>query len=262
MKYTISKLLGLAVALCTMLGMANAQVVATGIVVDKTTNQPVAGAVVTHKSSKKDVVTNDFGEFSVQTKNSKRTFKVSCVGFETEEIAVEDLSQPLFFALTPEIDVLTETVVIGYGKATKDKLTGSINTIRGEVVEQSAITNVLEALQGRVAGMTVDLANGIPGAETTIQVRGLNTLTANTGGCCQNREMTYSEPLVLVDGVPYHSKSVSTLGLGAVGEINPISLLNPADVERIEILKDADATAIYGSRGSNGVILITTKKGI
>lgn len=246
-------------------GISHAQSVIRGQVIDKETNEPLAGANIVIKPAGNGTVSDASGDFSLESKVGDQNVKiaVSYVGYKAQEVTVNDFSKPLVFEMVTGAAELNDVVIVGYGTSTRDKLTGSISTVHGEVIGQAAITNILESLQGRVAGMTIDTQSGIPGAETTIQIRGLNTFTKSNGsGCCMNKELTYAEPLILVDGVPVHSKSVNALGLGAVGDINPLSALNPADVERVEILKDADATAIYGSRGSNGVILITTKKGI
>ncbi|MDR1115785.1 MAG: carboxypeptidase-like regulatory domain-containing protein [Tannerella sp.] len=262
--FSFRRYAGLLVSAVLSVGISHAQSVIRGQVIDKETKEPLAGANIVIKPAGNGTVSDASGDFSLESKSGKNVkLAVSYVGYKVQEVAVNDFSKPLVFEMITETAELNDVVIVGYGTSTRDKLTGSISTVHGEVIGQAAITNILESLQGRVAGMTIDTQSGIPGAETTIQIRGLNTFTKSNGsGCCMNKELTYAEPLILVDGVPIHSKSVNALGLGAVGDINPLSALNPADVERLEILKDADATAIYGSRGSNGVILITTKKGI
>jgi TonB-dependent SusC/RagA subfamily outer membrane receptor len=264
LNFSFGKQIVLLVSILLSIGLSQAQSVIKGQVIDKETGEPLTGAHVIVKSAKNGTASDASGEFSLVGKSNKNVkLLVSHVGYKSQEISIKKYSKPLVFEMEPDQLELDDVVIIGYGTTTRDKLTGSISTVHGEVVEQGAITNVLESLQGRVSGMTVDAQSGIPGAGTTVQIRGLNTFTQSNGsGCCQNKELTYAEPLVLIDGVQIHAKSVNSLGMGAVGDINPLSTLNPSDVERIEILKDADATAIYGSRGSNGVILITTKKGI
>ncbi|MDR0430315.1 MAG: TonB-dependent receptor plug domain-containing protein [Tannerellaceae bacterium] len=259
---TLKKIGLFLIGICICTGGAIAQDKIKGQIVDIKTGEPIMGATVVNISTKKGVVTDEFGEFAIDKDKNTTILSISYLGYKPQEIKVKDTSKPLFLTLDQSISALEEVVVIGYGQSTRDKLTGSITTVTGEVLEQSAISNVLEALQGRVAGMNLIASSGLPGDESEIQIRGKNSMNINVGACCSARPLTKTEPLVLIDGVPFSSESIASLGLGSIGEIDPLSSLNPSDVERIEILKDADATAIYGSRGSNGVILITTKKGI
>ena len=262
MKANIKKTAFLMVGAFLLCIGAFAQTPIKGQIVDKETGEPIVGATIVNKATKKGVVTNELGEFLIQTKDKVTTISISYLGYKPQELLVKDASEVLLLTLDQDISALQEVVVIGYGKSTREKLTSSVTTINGEDLEQAATSNVLESLQGRVAGMYLAVSSGLPGDETTIEVRGKNSMNMKVGGCCSARPLTRTDPLILIDGVPFSSESISALGLGSIGALDPLSSLNPADVERIEVLKDADATAIYGSRGSNGVILITTKKGI
>jgi len=152
----------------------------------------------------------------------------------------------------PKDSTLNEVQIIGYGETTKRKNTGSVSTITAKQIENQPVTNVLSALSGQSPGVFVQTTNGLPGGNINIQIRGKGSITAGTN------------PLYIIDGIPFASKSLidnTALSEGINGAISPLNSINPADIESINILKDADATAIYGSRGANGVVLITTKKG-
>jgi len=148
---------------------------------------------------------------------------------------------------------IDEVQVIGYGQTTRRFNTGSVVSISAKEIEQQPVTNVLSALSGRMPGVFVQTTNGLPGGNINIQIRGTGSIQAGT------------DPLYIIDGVPYDGEAINkgtTISSGSiVGAVSPLNILNPNDIENITVLKDADATAIYGSRGSNGVVLITTKKG-
>lgn len=181
----------------------------------------------------------------------------SYVGFVEQRIAVKDRTV-INIQLQPVENELNEMVVIGYGKTTKKLNTGSAAVISADVIDKQPVANMMEALPGRVAGVLVTQNNGVPGANTQMEIRGKGSLNSGT------------IPLYVIDGVPYSNfngaqppnDNLNAWGIsGANGGTSPFSSLNPADIESITILKDADATAIYGARGANGVVLITTKKG-
>lgn len=241
-------------------GNLNAQSL-QGKIVDKKSGEPIAGALVAFDNG--GVSTNDQGEFSVDPKETKGLLKIAFLGYKPQQVAINEKSKNLVIRLEEDPKALDEVVVIGYGKSSKEKLTGSVSTITSETLAQYPGTNLLEALQGRVAGLTIARSSGLLGSATSINIRGVNTFTSGAGGhtCCVSGDPTNTntEPLVIIDGVPFINQSVSPLDIGSVGAIGPLATLSTTDVERIDILKDADATAIYGSRGANGVILITTK---
>jgi len=157
--------------------------------------------------------------------------------------------------MVPDPARLDEVHIIGYGTTTKRTSTGSQGGITAKEIEIQPTTNVLQALEGRIPGVFVTQTNGLPGAGINVQIRGVNSLTKS------------NRPLYIIDGVPYLSDPINTLSSttsvlpSAEGSTSPMNTINPNDIESLEVLKDADATAIYGSRGANGVVLITTKKG-
>ena len=144
--------------------------------------------------------------------------------------------------LHEDTETLDEVVVIGYGVAKKNDLTGSVTAIKPDEMNKGLVTNVQDMMQGKIAGVNVTSAGGAPGAGATIRIRGGSSLNAS------------NDPLIVIDGLAMDNNGVKGLS-------NPLSMVNPADIESFTVLKDASATAIYGSRGSNGVIIITTKKG-
>lgn len=253
------RFLFLALGLLLSIGL-NAQQV-TGKVVNKTTGLPVAGASIAYGDNS-GTITNAQGEFVIDTKVAGKQVDITSVGYKSQKAK---LSKNLTIQLEEDLQNLSEVVVVGYGKTSKDKLTGSVSTITAETLAQYPGTSLIEVLQGRVAGLTIAKTNGIPGANASINIRGTNTLSGavvdacGSGGCCVTEEAPATEPLIVVDGIPFINQSISPLDIGAVGAIGPLATLSTADIERIDVLKDADATAIYGSRGANGVILITTK---
>jgi TonB-dependent SusC/RagA subfamily outer membrane receptor len=242
----------------------NAQNTIRGKVVSKN-NEPLSGAVVA--TGETAVETNDKGEFVIKsTGANNKTLKVSLLGFEAQEITLDDASAAQNIQLAKSAEKLDDVVIIGYGKSTKRKATGTVSTITRETLEKYPGTSVLEVLQGRVAGLTLTKESGLPGSTASINIRGINTISNAGGGhvCCGGGDptSTNTEPLIVIDGVPFINQSISPLDIGAVGAIGPLASLSTSDIERIDVLKDSDATAIYGSRGANGVILITTKNSL
>lgn len=198
--------------------------------------------------------TQSDGRFSFKTDLVEGKLKVAFLGFKTREVPFNSNSEfPIIVYLDADNNSLEEVQVIGYGQTTKRFNTGSVATISAKEIEQQPVTNVLSALSGRMTGVYVQTTNGLPGGNINIQIRGTGSIQAGT------------EPLYIIDGVPFDSKAEDPTDLLAsnnlAGTINPLNILNANDIENISVLKDADATAIYGSRGSNGVVLITTKKG-
>lgn len=224
-----------------------------GLVTD-TDGHPLAGATIKIKSSGLAVSTNYDGTFSINLTGESDILLVSFVGFKPTEIPINNSTeQPLHIKLLIDESPLNTVQVIGYGTTTKRLSTGSISSINAVEIAKQPVTNVLSALSGRIPGMFIQTTNGLPGGNINIQIRGKGSIQAGT------------DPLYVIDGVPFSSTVVPTFNATAAGSItgviSPLNSLNPADIESISVLKDADATAIYGSRGSNGVVLITTKKG-
>ncbi|OAV69756.1 Outer membrane cobalamin receptor protein, SusC/RagA family [Bacteroidales bacterium Barb4] len=234
-----------------------------GIVVDKKTNAPVIGASVIY--GKAGAITNKKGEFTFNKEEAGAGLEVRFLGYKNQQVGLSELSEDLVIRLEEDQQALDEVVVTGYGKTTRRKQTGNISTITAETLAQYTGSSVLDVLQGRVAGLTIAQSNGLAGSTSSINIRGLNTPSGALGAgcpCCEAGEVANTEPLIIIDGVPFINQSISPLDLGAVGTIGPLATLSTSDIERIDVLKDADATAIYGSRGSNGVVLITTKNNL
>ncbi len=233
-------------------GRLQAQQVLKGKVINAITSEPVAGASVSLESTKQGTVTNADGAFTL-TVPIPDTLVVSHINFITQRIAVNPLHlQPLLVEVEEAGHQQDEVVIIGYGTTSKRFNTGSVSTVTGKIISQQPVTNVLAAIQGRAPGVFVSTQNGLPGGNITVQVRGKNSIDAG------------NNPLYVIDGVPFISVPLNNGKADiefASGPISPLNSINPADIESITILKDADATAIYGSRGANGVVLITTKKG-
>src|ERR1700722_1871406 len=214
-------------------------------------NNPLAGSTITVRDRARSTVSADDGSFEITNVGDDAVLEVSHVGYETLEVPV---AKQVFVTIRLHLSVskLDEVQVIGYGTTTKKLNTGSVSTITSTEIAEQSFANPLESIQGRAAGVFVVTSNGLPGANVNILIRGQNSIAAG------------NNPLYIVDGVPFVSTPLNGNDINlqaANGAISPFASLNPADIESIEILKDADATAIYGSRGANGVILISTKKG-
>ena len=214
-------------------------------------NGPLSGVTIKIKDKPITTLTDENGNFSLAVANTDSLI-ISSIGYKTIEIAVAD-RKTIKVQLKEEATALKEVVVnAGYYSVKDKERTGSIAKITAKDLEKQPVTNVLAAMQGRMAGVNITQTSGVPGGGFEIQIRGQNSLRAEG-----------NSPLYLIDGVPYSSEAVgnsrSTSVLPSLA--NPLNSINPSDIESIEILKDADATAIYGSRGANGVVLITTKKG-
>ena len=199
------------------------------------------GASVAVKGTTKGVTTNSNGEFSIDVPNSASVLLITFIGFNTQEITVGN-RQTINIALTEDLKTLSEVVVVGYGTQTKRDLTGSVDLVTSKDFNKGSIVSADQLLMGKSPGVRITNNGGQPDSEPNIRIRGGASLTAN------------NNPLIVIDGVPIDNTNPA-------GVKNPLSLINPNDIESFSILKDASATAIYGSRASNGVIIITTKKG-
>ena len=225
--------------LLTIPSLAQNKTVA-GSVIDAT-GVPLAGVTVAAKGQNIATTTNSEGQYSLNVPASVTTLVFSYVGYATLEQNIP-ASGEVHVSLQLSTGSLSEVVVIGYGTARKRDLTGSITQITAEDFNKGAITTPEQLIAGKVAGVQITSNGGAPGAGSTIRIRGGASLNAS------------NDPLIVIDGVPIAQG-------GIAGTANPLSLINPNDIESFNILKDASATAIYGSRASNGVIIITTKKG-
>lgn len=221
-----------------------------GVVLNEN-NTPLQGATIRITNLNRSTYSNAHGEFTLpKLPPGKYTLEISYVGFTdyTGTITVNGNSVNITAALKQVLSQLDEIAVVAYGTATKRYATGAQTAIKSQDIEKQPVTNPIAALQGRMTGVLVTNANGIPGSGISLQIRGNYSLS--------NR----ADPLYIIDGVPFPAVSLSSTNT-ASGQVSPFNSINPNDIESISILKDADATAIYGSRGGNGVVLITTKKG-
>jgi len=213
--------------------------------------RPLVGANIIVRGTTKAVRTNEKGEFYLQNIEEDAVLVITYIGYQTKEVKVSSNMGQII--LTIANDKLDEVVVnAGYYSVKESERTGSIARITSKDIETQPVTNVLATMQGRMAGVEIIQDGGTAGGGFQIRVRGLNSLRQNG-----------NELLYIVDGVPYSSESIgsSNVSRGTATPTSPLNSINPSDIESVEVLKDADATAIYGSRGSNGVVLITTKKG-
>lgn len=221
----------------------------TGRVLDNETNKPLAGVTVSVKNAKIAAVTAENGTYSLKA-GVGAVLVFSYQSFTSEEVKVKATGETNI-TLKKTSESLGEVVVIGYGTRKKADLTGAVSTVGSKSIEKSTSMTPELALQGNAPGVFVESGGGAPGARPTIRIRGVNTFG-------------FAEPLYVIDGFPVFEGGAGVTG-GAIGDIrtplNILTLVNPADIESMTVLKDASAAAIYGVRASNGVILITTKKG-
>lgn len=219
--------------------------------------QPLVGATILVRGTTTGAVADADGRFVLANVPHNAALRISFTSYEASEI-VPGGRRNVDVVLKKKIGSLDETVVIGYGTTTKRFNTGAVSTVKADVIESQPVTDPLLALQGRVPGLYITQTSGLPGTNSTVMLRGKNSIANG------------NNPFYIIDGVPYTAQTTYNLALdgGALGTppeegkgASPFNFLTPSDIERIDVLKDADATAIYGSRGANGVILITTKKG-
>ncbi|GAB4039253.1 SusC/RagA family TonB-linked outer membrane protein [Spirosoma jeollabukense] len=214
----------------------------SGRVTDAATNEALAGCSVLLKGTQKGTTTDAKGEYKIAVPEGGQAVLVfGFIGFVSEEVQVGGRST-INVALKASASELSQVVVIGYGSTTKRDMTGSVKSIKSADFNRGIINSPEQLIQGKVAGVNVTSASGEPGSSQSITIRG-------PGGV-----RTGSTPLFVLDGIPLDNSSTG-------GTTNPLTFLNPQDIESVDVLKDASATAIYGARGANGVVLITTKKG-
>lgn len=224
--------LGLLLLLCLIPLCSIAQNITVKGIVKDNLGESVIGANVTEKGTTNGMITDLDGNFSL-TVQKNATLVISYIGYVTQEIAIK-VNTNLNIILKEDSKALEEVVVIGYGTARKSDVTGSIASVGGDKLQEMPSTNITYALQNRVAGVDMTQTSSQPGATMQIRIRGTRSLTAS------------NDPLVVLDGIPF---------------MGNLSDINPGDIKSMDILKDASSTAIYGSRGANGVILITTNRG-
>ncbi|MBE8722978.1 SusC/RagA family TonB-linked outer membrane protein [Sphingobacterium pedocola] len=240
----------------------------SGLVVDPE-SKPIPSVTVAVKGSNKQTYTDDGGRFTIDVGNSPSNLIFSGLMVHRREVSLRDSTSTVKIVLERRENALDEIQVVGYGTSTKRYNLGSVTSIKAEDFETQAVSNPLAVLQGRVPGLVVSSTSGMPGASFTVQLRGQNSVNTNRGTI-----PPMDNPLFIIDGVPFATQneninrfsSAMSPGSGrmfnnAYGGLSPFNSINPDDIASIEVLRDADATAIYGSRAGNGVILITTKKG-
>lgn len=218
----------------------------TGKVVDNN-KEPLIGASILVKGTSTGTVSDLDGTFQMEVPAGGTVLIVSYTGYRTSEVSLT-ASSTYDITLESEAIALTDVVVVGYGTTSKKELTGSVSKVSSEQIARLPVTGLDQAMQGQAAGVQVTSASGTPGASVSVRVRGPSSISAG------------NQPLYVVDGIPINTGSYSQIGVGGQ-QVNALADLNPSDIESIEILKDAAAAAIYGSRASNGVVLVTTKRG-
>ncbi len=215
----------------------------SGVVTDANTGDAVPFASVAIKGTADGTIAEIDGKYSLSAPRNA-TLVVSSIGYETQEFAIEGRSI-INVVLQPDLATLQEVVVVGYGSTIKSKLTGNVAKVGGDDLEYAPVPSVQLALQGKAAGVFIESVTGKVTSASRVRIRGSSSLSAS------------SEPLYVIDGIPFDMSARNIHG----GAINPLASLNTNDIESVDILKDASAAAIYGSRGANGVIIITTKRG-
>ena len=230
------RMLGLLLGLFLSVG-AFAQIDVKGHVKDAT-GEPIIGATVRVDGTQTATVTDFDGNFVLKA-NQGADITITYIGYQPQTVKAAPTVEVI---LQDDAAVLNEVVVIGYGAVRKSDLTGSVTAMKPDTKNKGLVVNAQEMMQGKIAGVNVTSDGGSPGGSSTIRIRGGSSLNAS------------NNPLIVIDGVPMDNNGVKGLS-------NPLSMVNPQDIESFNVLKDASATAIYGSRGSNGVIIITTKKG-
>ncbi|MGB5008010.1 MAG: TonB-dependent receptor [Ferruginibacter sp.] len=242
----ISKKLMLSCTMILLTLAALSQNVITGKVTDAKDGTPVAGATITVKGTKTLTQTANDGTFKINVTGNAPLI-ISSVGFDRQEVATTG-SASLDIKLVQNNLQLNEVVVVGYGTQRRRDVTGAISKVSSEKLNSISVPSFEAALQGKAPGVQILSGNGLAGSGSVVRIRGVGSISAS------------GDPLYVVDGIPIISDQFLRGNGGAMNQ-NPLSSINPADIESVEILKDAGATGIYGSRGANGVILITTKRG-
>ncbi|MDN3493537.1 SusC/RagA family TonB-linked outer membrane protein [Winogradskyella bathintestinalis] len=245
------KIISLSIIL-TLLGNALmfAQIEIKGTVKSKVDGQPLSGSNILIKNKKSGTIADFDGNYVLTVNSTEDVLVYSYQGFKSKEVLVGNQTI-INVELEEDITSLNEIVVIGYGSSSKKDLSGAVSSIKAKDLEASKVTTPDEFVQGRVSGLLLTQTSGQPGAATSVRIRGSSSINAG------------SEPLYVIDGFPVDSNSDNVGGSVTEGpNLNALSTISPSDIESIDVLKDASATAIYGSRGANGVIIITTKRGI
>lgn len=235
----------LLIMLCfSVLGFAQKTV--TGVVTDNNGEQ-MPGVTIVVKNTTDGTVTRNNGEYTLEISENANTIVYSFIGMETQEIEI-DGRNVIDVQLEPAINELDEVVAIGYGTVRKRDLTGAVASVKSEEFEKAQSGNIFTAIQGKLSGVQINSQGGDPASGFNVVIRGASSITAGTA------------PLYVIDGIQFDINDAEVqVGDDAAGNGNPMAFLNPSDIESMEVLKDASATSIFGARGANGVIIITTK---
>jgi len=218
----------------------------TGTVTHASDNQPIPGISVLEKGTQNGTITDAYGNYAIQVRPDATQLVFSFIGMKTVEEEIGNRNR-IDVVMQDDAIGLEEVVAIGYGTIRKSDLTGSVGSVKMEEIRKNPVSSLDQSLQGRVAGVQVVQVSAQPGGSTLFRVRGGNSIYAG------------NEPLYVIDGMQVNSSE--NLSFLSAPALNTLSSLNPNDIESIEVLKDASATSIYGAKGANGVVLITTKRG-
>lgn len=228
----------------------------SGVVTSAADGQPMPGVSISEQGTSNGVSTNIDGTYTITVRSAgDATLVFSFLGYKSEQRVVSKSVTTLDVALMEDSESIEEIVVVGYGTQKRSDLTGSIASVSADKLKTSAITNADQMLQGRVAGVQVTQNSGAPGGAASIRVRGASSITSS------------NEPLYVIDGIPFSGDGNDIGGFDWAGgtsgqtKVNPLSTIAPSDIVSLDVLKDASATAIYGSAGANGVVIITTRRG-
>lgn len=237
-------------SLLTKTAIAQTKII-TGIVKDEK-GIVLVDALVVAKGTGIQSITSDSGTFSISVPSTTQALEISHVGFTKIDLS---LTSETYYSVTlKNLSVLDEVVVVGYGTVKKKDLTGAVASVGAKDFNQGIVTAPDQLIQGKVAGLEITTNSGQPGAATTVRIRGNSSIRTGSG-----------QPLYVIDGVPLDGRNarpkLNIAGVGQTADSDPLLFINPNDIASMDVLKDASATAIYGSRGANGVIMITTKKG-
>ena len=228
----------------------SAQIQVTGVVIDEVDESPLIGVTVMEVGTQKGVITDMDGNYSITVKDENSRLSFTYIGKEAKTVRVGN-RRKVDVTMGDQANELNELVVIGYGSAKKSDLTGSVASMKASAIEESRSASFTSALAGKIAGVMAIQNGGDPGAGINIKIRGASSVSAGTS------------PLYVIDGVLMENSQSEVSGASRMGDtsLDPMALINPSDIASIAVLKDASATAIYGSRGANGVVIITTKSG-
>jgi TonB-dependent starch-binding outer membrane protein SusC len=246
---SLSRYLAVLLLFITTMAWSQSRTV-TGTVTSSDDGSPLPGVNIIEKGTNNGTATDANGSYSINVSDNA-TLVFSFVGYTSQEVAVGGQSA-ISIALQADVTALSEVVVIGYGEVSKRDATGAVTSVRADEFNRGVISSPEQLIQGKTAGVQITTTSGAPGAGVQLRIRGTNSIRSN------------NNPLFVVDGVPLSGGTqpqTPDVGYGTISDTNPLNFINPSDIESINILKDASATAIYGSRGANGVVIITTKRG-